>query len=86
MVNFMPRIPQPSKNLRKPVNLSLRQDIVDQAKELGINVSQVAEAALSDEVRRMQETQWLAQNAAAIKEHNERVDSKGMYNEGLRRF
>ena len=30
--------------------------------------------------------QWLEENADAIKEHNERVDSKGMYNESLRRF
>ena len=68
------------------MNLSLREDIVDQAKALGINVSQIAEAALSDEVKRTLERQWLQENADAIKEHNDRVDKNGMYNEGMRRF
>lgn len=82
----MPKVQKTNKNRRKPVNLSLPQDIVDQAKALGINVSQVAEIALSGEVRRVRETRWLEENADAIKEYNERVDEKGMYIEDLRRF
>ncbi len=80
------KVNQTNKNRRKPVNLSLRADIVDQAKELGINVSQIAETALADEVRRTNEALWLEENANAIKEHNERADRQGMYNKGLRRF
>jgi len=79
----------PSRNTnsrRKPVNLSLQQDLVEQAKALGLNVSHIAETALSAEVKRALEKQWLEENADAIKEYNERVDKKGMYNEGLRRF
>lgn len=71
---------------RKPVNLSLRQDLTDQAKALGLNVSQIAESALADEVKRTLENQWRKDNADAIKEYNERVDRKGMYIEDLRRF
>jgi antitoxin CcdA len=59
---------------------------MDQAKALGLNVSQIAEAALSDEVKRSLEDRWLKENAEAIKEYNERVDSRGMYIEDLRRF
>jgi antitoxin CcdA len=59
---------------------------VEEAKALGINVSKIAETALTDEVRRAKEAKWLEENADAIREHNERVESKGMYNDGLRRF
>ena len=71
---------------RKPVNLSLRQDLTDQAKALGLNVSQIAETALADEVKRNLEEQWRRENADAIKEYNERVDRRGTYIEDLRRF
>jgi post-segregation antitoxin (ccd killing protein) len=29
---------------------------------------------------------WLEENAEAIRQYNERVDSEGLLNEGLRRF
>lgn len=82
----MPRQQETSKNRRRPVNLSVRQDVMEQAKALGINVSQVAESALAREIRRIQEAQWLEENADAIEEYNQRVDEKGMYIEDLRRF
>ena len=75
-----------SKARRRPVNISIRQDVIEQAKALGLNVSQIAETALSNEVKRTLEAQWLKDNADAIKEYNERVDRRGMYIEDLRQF
>ena len=71
---------------RNPVNLSIREDLVVEAKALGINVSQVAERALIESVNRARGAAWQKENAEAIDEHNERVARTGLFNEGLRRF
>ena len=82
----MRNLRQATNQKRKPVNLSLRQDLVEQAKSLNVNVSHVAEQALEEEVRRAKEAAWLKENADAIKEYNERVDRRGVYIEDLRQF
>lgn len=71
---------------RKPVNLSVREDLIAEARDLGLNVSQVTEHALSDSIAKARAQQWLKENAEAIEKHNERVAQKGLFNEGLRRF
>ena len=51
---------------RRPVNLSLDTGIVAAAREAGINLSRVTEAALRAAVRDQQEARWKQDNAAAI--------------------
>ena len=82
----MARIKITGERRRKPVNLSLRQDIVEKAKALNINVSRIAEDALIEAVRTARQQAWLEENADAIAEHNKRVEKVGMFNESLRRF
>ncbi len=36
--------------------------------------------------KRALELAWLEENKQAIEDYNKRVDHRGMYNEGLRRF
>ena len=55
-------------------------------KELGLNVSEIAENALSDRVKRTLEENWRKENADAIEAYNERVDRNGMYIDDLRQF
>lgn len=71
---------------RKPVNLSLNSDLIRLSKELGINLSGVAEAAVAAAVRSRLEEAWLDENAAAIKAYNRRVESQGVFSDGLRSF
>lgn len=71
---------------RKPVNLSLDRELLRLGKELGINLSAVAEAALASAVKERMGQRWLEENAEAIQTYNLRVDSQGVFSDGLRSF
>ena len=67
-------------------NLSARADIVAEAKELGLNLSEVFESALAEAVRRKREDAWLAENREAIASYNTRVAREGLFSDGWRKF
>jgi antitoxin CcdA len=71
---------------KKATNLSINSDLLRQAKELNINLSQQVEGYLSELVRKAKEQKWLAENADAIAAYNERIEKDGVFSEGLRRF
>jgi antitoxin CcdA len=78
--------PAETDGRRRPINLTLRADIVERAKRCGINVSQVAEQAVIVALREAERAAWQKENASAIEAQNERIEREGLYNEGLRRF
>ncbi len=63
---------------RRPVNLTVREDLVAAAKELGINASQAAEQGLDVAVRTAREQAWLKENAAAIEAYNRWIEENGL--------
>jgi antitoxin CcdA len=63
---------------KKATNLSINSDLLRQAKELNINLSQQVEGYLSELVREAKQQQWLAENADAIAAYNERVERDGL--------
>lgn len=63
---------------RRPVNLTIREDLVEAARALGINASQAAEAGIAAAVRQSQEAAWLDANRAAIAEHTAWLEEHGM--------
>ena len=67
-----------SKARRRPVNLTLPDDLVEAARSLGVNASQAAEAGIAAAVRRAREEAWLSANQAAIDEHAAWLDRHGM--------
>ena len=69
---------------KKPVNLSVNSDLLRQAKELKVNVSQVLEMALANQVNSLREAQWLADNQEAIDGYNRHVEENGLWNEAWR--
>lgn len=72
--------------LKKPANLSIRADLLSQAKDLDINLSATLEQALAEAVRQKQRQRWLAENKAAIEAYNEHVETHGVFSDGLRGF
>jgi len=64
---------------RRPVNLTIRQDILEEAKGLKLNASKVAEAGLIEAVRQEKERRWRQENASAIEAHNARVEETGTF-------
>ncbi len=71
---------------KKPANLSINAELLQQARELNINLSQTLEQHLAEIVRQARREQWLAENREALDAYNRRVEVRGVYSDGLRRF
>jgi antitoxin CcdA len=63
---------------RRPMNLTVSEDLADAARALGVNASQAAEAGIAAAVNRSREAAWLKANQAAIDEHAAWLDRHGM--------
>jgi antitoxin CcdA len=62
---------------RRSVNLTIREDLISDAKALGLNASKAAEAGITEAVRRAREKQWLEENREAIEAYNKRIRDHG---------
>ena len=62
---------------KRSTNVSLREDLVQEAKALGIGVSQACEQGLSLALRAERERQWKSENAEAIRSFNQWVGEHG---------
>lgn len=71
---------------KKAANLSVRADLLDQAKAYKINLSQTLEAALAAEVKKRREAEWLEQNREAIAAYNREIAEHGLFSDGFRDF
>ena len=71
---------------KRPTNVSLRSDLIDEARKLGINISEACEQGLRNEVARTQAEQWLEKNRAAIESSNAYVERHGLPLARYRRF
>ena len=71
---------------KKSANLSINADLLQQARQLSINLSQTLEQHLAEIIRQAQRSQWLAENKSALDEYNRRIEKHGTFSDGLRRF
>ncbi len=71
---------------KKPVNLTIDESLLCEAKALGINLSQTLEDALAPLVQTEKNRRWLAENREAIEDYNNRIARDGAFSDGLRRF
>jgi antitoxin CcdA len=71
---------------KTPTNLSLRGDLVQRAKALGLNLSEVVEGALEKAIRAAEQARWLAENEEAIEYYNDFVENHGLFGEDYRQF
>lgn len=71
---------------KKPTNLSLRADLLAEAKALDLNLSAELNSALAEIVRRKRAEQWLAENREAIDAYNRHIERDGLWSDGLRMF
>ncbi|HBA89026.1 MAG TPA: acetoacetyl-CoA synthase [Geobacter sp.] len=72
--------------LKKSTNLSINSDLLRQAKELNINLSQTLEARLADLLREEKCRKWQEENREAIDDYNRRVEAEGTFSDVLRHF
>ena len=63
---------------KRATNLSLSSDVLEAAKDLEINISQVCDNYLRELVRREQERKWREDHAEFIAAYNSTVESEGL--------
>ena len=76
--------PYDVKVAKQTVSLTINSDLVTQAKRLGINVSQVAEAALAQEVARRRSEQIAAEIKQDLEASNAYAAKHGSFAEMVR--
>lgn len=82
----MPTTQTQQRPLKRPTNLSLSSDVLDAAKQLNINLSQVCDNFLRDMVRREQERKWREEHADFIAAYNTTIEAEGLQLDAWRSF
>ena len=77
--------PDPSAS-RKPTTVLLNQDLLDEAKALGIGVSSACERGLAAQIADVRAQRWLDENREAIASSNDFVEKNGLPLAGHRQF
>ena len=71
---------------KKPTNLSVNSDLLNEAKALKINLSATLESALINELKAARRDLWLAENKEAIDACNKLTDTHGLFADKHRVF
>lgn len=71
---------------RRRTNITVEADLLDEARDLGLNVSAIARAALAAEVAKAREQAWQDENRAAFASVNDWIRDNGVPLDGYRRF
>lgn len=72
--------------LKKATNITLSVDVLNEAKALGINISQTCDQYLRELVRSERERRWQQDNADFIASYNQTVEQEGLPLEQWRSF
>jgi antitoxin CcdA len=71
---------------KQAANLSVNRELLNAAREAGVNLSAVLEEALAEKVAQAKREHWVRENSDAIAEYNDFVDEHGVMSDGARSF
>ena len=71
---------------KRSINLSLNSDLLTKARRYKLNLSKKLENALLDALTEKEHSKWLEENRDALETYNERVETRGIFGDGLRTF
>ncbi len=71
---------------KKAANLTVRADLLEEARAYKINLSQTLEAALAVELKKRREAEWLEQNKEGIAAYGRFVEKHGVFSDRFRNF
>lgn len=74
------------KSLKKPTNVSVRADLLAEAKALGLNLSRTLESAIEQAVREKRRQQWLDDNRDAMRAYHRHIERDGLFADRFRSF
>lgn len=80
------RVAGASKLARRAANISLSSGVLDDARELGINISRACEVGLEAQIARVRRERWLAENKPALESSNAYAQANGLPLARLRQF
>lgn len=72
------RSPDARRTAKRATNLSLSADVLDAAKSLQINLSQICDSHLREVVRLEQEHRWRKEHADFIAAYNATIETEGL--------
>ena len=72
--------------MRRPTNVTLPASLLEEARNLNINVSQACERGLAEEVSTTKAQRWLDENKAAMNSWNEYIEENGLPLATFRQF
>ncbi len=71
---------------KRPTNVSVNEDLLAKARDLGVNLSQTLEDGLKARVAEERRRRWLEDNKAAFAACNEHFEKYGLWSDGFRMF
>ncbi|HEY0975470.1 MAG TPA: type II toxin-antitoxin system CcdA family antitoxin [Solimonas sp.] len=71
---------------RRSLNLSIPEDLIEEARRLKLNLSRFLEDKLSETLRAERAKRWQEENKEAIETYNEFLRRNGMWSDGVRKF
>lgn len=71
---------------KKATNITLSVDVLNEAKALGINISQTCDQYLRELVRSERERRWEQDNAEFISAYNQTIEQEGLPLDSWRSF
>jgi antitoxin CcdA len=71
---------------KRATNVSIRVDLLDAARDAGVNLSATLERALAEELASLKRACWREENREAIAAYNEFIDEHGTFSDGVRSF
>lgn len=71
---------------KRPTNVSVNEDLLAQARELGVNLSQTLEDGLKARLAEERRRRWLEDNREAFDACNAHFEKYGLWNDGMRMF
>jgi len=72
--------------MKKAANLSADEDLLAEAKEYGISLSQVFQEALLTKVKAERARRWQEENREAIEAYNRHIEKHGIWAEKVRNW
>lgn len=79
-------MPRTRSHAKRPANVSVRGDLLDAAREAGLNLSATLESALERELAAARRNKWREENRDAIAVYNEYVEKHGSFSDDVRSF
>ena len=71
---------------KRPTNLTVNSDLLNQAKEQKINISSILETALVEMLKQRKRESWIEENKEAMETYNKKISEYGLFSDELRTF